>query len=409
MNFKIKSYDKFRNEIHLEDITVYNISANRFENILDRSLFEVRFKDSTAVSRGFETQTNVINTLISQSGEGFVNGYVWGWNQEYNVHIFGEVTADMFGDGHIISFELQHYLNAPTENISIEFNVYQNDKQSDVQCAVIVVEFITERVEVWGDGYIHNVRNRLAVVPKEIKIIVQYDLNGPYEYEVGINKKYEGWEFSKPEWDITPVFHIDGYNIPSDRLYFLTDNGRYPLVNPSTGKPTFISTKTETGTDITLLSLYKKYEHIQIRSVPYPMRSVYVQRRIPVNGYINLDGKINKPLNKKYFEFWVNGKLLTDEVTIISPTKIILHGLKSLKNFEIIEINRDSNEYFSDLFLETTQSDLQRPIRKWNYSTYLDDALEGNLDGDNYTEDEQEYLLSPVWKQVDQKDRKSVV
>ena len=402
MNFKIKSYDKFRNEIHLEDITVYNISANRFENILDRSLFEVRFKDSTAVSRGFETQTNVINTLISQSGEGFVNGYVWGWNQEYNVHIFGEVTADMFGDGHIISFELQHYLNAPTENISIEFNVYQNDKQSDVQCAVIVVEFITERVEVWGDGYIHNVRNRLAVVPKEIKIIVQYDLNGPYEYEVGINKKYEGWEFSKPEWDITPVFHIDGYNIPSDRLYFLTDNGRYPLVNPSTGKPTFISTKTETGTDITLLSLYKKYEHIQIRSVPYPMRSVYVQRRIPVNGYINLDGKINKPLNKKYFEFWVNGKLLTDEVTIISPTKIILHGLKSLKNFEIIEINRDSNEYFSDLFLETTQSDLQRPIRKWNYSTYLDDALEGNLDGDNYTEDEQEYLLSPVWKQVDQ-------
>jgi len=129
------------------------------------------------------------------------------------------------------------------------------------------------------------------------------------------------------------------------------------------------------------------------------MHSVYTQRRIPSHGYINLQGKINKPLNKKYFEFWVNGKLLSDEVTIISPTKIFLHGLHSLKNLEIIEINRDPHEYFSDVFLHTRNSK-GRPRKYWDYTTYIDAALEGNLKEDNYTLAEQESLLTPVWKQV---------
>lgn len=34
-------------------------------------------------------------------------------------------------------------------------------------------------------------------------------------------------------------------------------------------------------------------------------------------------------------------------------------------------------------------------------NSYLDDALEGELEGDNYTTDEQAFLLSPVWKQVE--------
>lgn len=139
---------------------------------------------------------------------------------------------------------------------------------------------------------------------------------------------------------------------------------------------------------------------MDIHVVPYSMRSIYVQRRIPKNGYIDLSGKINKPLNKKYFEFWVNGKLLHDEVTIISPTKIFLHGLRSLKNLEIVEINRDPNEYFSDSFLEVDDSS-SRPYYGWNYTTYLDDALGGTLKDDNYTTEEQTYLLSPVWPQVE--------
>lgn len=400
MDFKLAPYIHYKNEIHLEDIKVFNKSAGRFEDILDRNMFEVQFKDPKAVSsRGYETQTTIIQSLIGNPGEGFVDGEVWGWNADYKVHIFGRVTADFYTDGHLLTFTPIHCPNPPTESISLEFEVYQHATQSKIQMAVVMVEFKTEKVEVYGDGYIHNVQNRLAPVPKEFRVIPQYNLDGPGEYDIIISKTPRTWTFVKEETSVSPTFHLKNYNIQSDRLYVLTENGRLPLVNPSTNRNTLHVTTNGDGTDVQFLNIYRRYEHLNICSVPYPMRSVYVQRRIPSNGYIDLKGKLNKPLNKKYFEFWVNGKLLYDEVTIITPTKLFLHGLKSLKNLEIIEVNRDSNEYFSDVFLYTEETD-SRPYNAWDYTTYLDDALEGNLE-DNYTTEEQEYLLSPVWEQVE--------
>ena len=401
MDFKLAPYIHFRNEIHLEDIKVYNKSAGRFENILDPTMFEVRFKDPKAIERGYETQTKILQCIIGNPGEGFVDGEVWAWNAEFGIHIFGHVTADMNNNGRIISFTPDHCPNPPKENVSLEFQVYQHVNQFNVQMAIVVVEFQTQRLEVFGDGYIHNVTNRLAVVPDEFKVIAQYNLDGPGEYDIIISKRARKWSFRNSTWMISPTFHLDDCNVQQDRLYVLTSAGRFPLVNPSTGRPTLSVSETGSGTDVTFLNMYKRYERIDVCSTPYPMRSVYVQRRIPKSGYIDLAGKINKPLNKKYFEFWVNGKLLFDEVTIVTPTKLFLHGLTSLKNLEIIEVNRDPNEYFSDAFLDTKQSELGEPSNVWNYRTYLDDALEGTLEGDNYTPEEQEYLLTPVWKQVE--------
>ena len=400
MDFKINNYIHFKNELHLEDIKVYNRTAGRYEDILDRSLFEVRFKDDKSETQGWETNTRILQSLIGKSGANFHDGPVWCYNSEYDVTVFGIVTADYKKDGHIITFKPIHFINAPEENIALEFNVFQKDFQTEVQMAIIVIEFITEKVEVFGDGYIHNVINPLAPLPKEFKIISQLDLNRPFEYDIILDKTPKRYTFIEPKWLMNPTFHIKNENVPQDRVYILTEKGRFPLVNPSTNKPTLHVVNTQNGTDVTFMNLYRRYEHMNICVTPYPMRSVYVKRRIPSHGFINLKGKLNKPLNKKYFEFWVNGKLLHDEVTIITPTKLILHGLKSLKNFEIIEINRDSNEYFSDNFYEVETSTYGRPYYGWDYDTYLDAALECRLDKDNYTEEEQEYLLSPIWKQV---------
>lgn len=401
MDFKIAPYIHFRNEIHLEDVKIYNKSAGRFENILDPKLFEVRFKDPKATTNGMETQTNIIQSIIGNPGQGFVDGNVWAWNQEFGIHVFGDVTADFKTDGHLLTFVPIYCPNPPEQDISLEFQVFQHVTQSNAQVAIIMMEFHTDVVEVYGDGYIHNVHNRMAPLPEEFKVIAQYDLDGPTEYDIIISKSARKWTFVESNWMMSPTFHLDNYNIQQDRVYILTDRGRFPLVNPSTGKPSMHVIQTGSGTDVTFLNLYRRYEHLNICTTPYPIRSVYVQRRIPQHGFIDLEGKINKPLNKKFFEFWVNGRLLYDEVTIITPTKIILHGLRSLKNLEIIEVNRDPNEYFSDIFMHTKFNESGRPELSWDYKTYLDGALEGELE-DNYTVEEQEYLLSPVWKQVSQ-------
>jgi hypothetical protein len=400
MNFKVAPYIHFRNELHLEDVKIYNKTAGRFENILDPKMFEVRFKDDKAKSSGYETQTKIIQSIISYAGEGFVDGEVWAYNEEFGTSIFGTITSNYKGIGNILTFTPIHYVNAPTNDISLEFKIFQRNNQTSKHMARVIVEFNTEKIQVHGDGYIHNVTNRYSPLPKEFKVICQYDLDELAEYDIIISKTARQWKFIEPKWITAPIFHLDDYNIQQNRVYILTDKGRFPLINPSTGKPTINVVQGDNGTDVTFLNLYRRYEHLEVRTTPYPMRSVYVQRRIPSSGFIDLTGKINKPLNKKYFEFWVNGKLLFDEVTIITPTKIFLHGLKSLKNLEIIEVNRDPNEYFSDIFLEV-ESKNDRPYYHWNYETYLDAALEGKLDDDNYSLEEQEYLLSPVWKQVE--------
>ena len=403
MNFKVAPYMHFRNQLHLEDVMIYNKSAGRFENILDPKMFEVQFKDPRAVSRGYEINTRVSQVIIGNAGKSFISGTAWAWNPANKIIVFGIVTADYNTDGHLITFTATHCPNPPKENISMEFEVFQNDNQSNAQKAVVIIEFVTEKVEMYGDGYIHKVTNPLAPLPDEFRVIALYDLDGIGEYDIIIDNTPKSWTFVEPNWLMMPTFHIEGTQITGDKLYVLTDKGRLPMINPSTRRPTLNVTQTENGTDVTFMNVYKGFSKMDLRSVPYPMRSVYVQRNIPKSGYIDLGGKINKPLNKKYFEFWVNGKLLQDEVTIISPTRLFLHGLRSLKNLEIIEVNRDPNEYFSDSFLEVVDEE-SRPYYNWNYKTYLDDALDGRLASDNYSEEEQKYLLAPVWPQVSEDD-----
>jgi hypothetical protein len=402
MNVKIPEYQYYKNEIHLEDIKIYNETAGRFEDILDRSKFEVRFKDDKSKGHGWETQTTIVQSVIGTSGSGFNNGDVWAYNATYDVHVFGYVTSDFLEDGHILTFTPIHTINAPNENMSMEFTVFQNDDQTMNQSATILIEFETKKVEVFGDGYIHEVSNRMAIIPNEFQVIVQYDVADTADYKVIIDKTPQKWTFIRPDSESYITFHLDNVSIQTDRLYVLTDKGRFPLINPSTNKPTLYAEINGDGTDVTFLNTYVAYEHLMICSTPYPMRSVYTLRTIPESGYIDLGGRLNKPLDKKHFEFWVNGKLLNDEVTIISPTKFFMHGLTSLKNLEIIEINRDSNEYFADDFIYVESNEINRSYVRWNYRTYLDDVLEAVLDGDNYSDTEQEYLLTPVWQQVDE-------
>lgn len=410
--FKLAPYMHYKNEIHVHDITLALIYPNgddyeliRYEDILNsvdeegNPMYEIQIKDDKANSRGYETQTTCTVVGYGDLGTEFVNGEAWAWNEEHRIHIFGHIESDMMNDGKLIKFIPDHFVNAPNTDELLEFKVYQFSTYSQPSIATIIVHFKTERVEVAGDGWLHNVTNPYAPIKDEFKIVVHYDYGDSIWYRISINKNPEAYQFIRAQSELFPVFNIPDSHIPQNRLYITTELGRLPLINPSTGKPSMRVTYTDTDTEVEYLNIYHKYELMEIHSTPYPMRSVYTQRRVPVEGYIDLSGKINKPLNKKYFEFWMNGRLLSNEVTIISPTKIFLHGLKSLRNFEIVEINRDPNEYFSDVFLTTvTESGVTHP--SWDYNTYLDDALEATNMNDTYTIQEQKALLNPVWPQL---------
>lgn len=391
MKVKLNNYIHFKNELHLSDVKLFNKTANRYEDIFDSKIFEVRFKNDKYNTITKETNTRVIRTLISDAGSNFYDGSVYAYNTENGIYLSGNIKTH---NGNIIRFIPTHCPNPPKKDIALEFFIHQHSNQTDRQIGKILVEFSTTKDEIYGDGYIHNVTNRLAPLPREFSIFAKYNID-ECVYEVTINKNPKVYQFVYNKWIMNPEFKISD-TLSYDRIYAYVDGGRFPLINPITLKPTLEVNETETGTSVVFKSVYKKNERFEIHSVPYPMRSVYTQRIIPKHGYINLKGKLNKPLDKQYFEFWVNGRLMDKEVSIITPTKIIFHGLRSLRNLEIIEINRDANEYFSDVFLYN--EDLKT---KWDLRTYLDDVLEGTLKGDNYRIEEQELLLTPIWRQVE--------
>lgn len=132
---------------------------------------------------------------------------------------------------------------------------------------------------------------------------------------------------------------------------------------------------------------------------PYPINPIISMRQIPSEGVIDFNHPylrkiwIRSALDSDRYELLVNGRLLThgDQYYIISPTKIIMHGLTSLHNLELQEINREPSK---ELFRPN------QPIH-----SILDTILEGKLvDGtydQEFNNDEKAmFIQEGVWPQV---------
>ncbi len=83
-----------------------------------------------------------------------------------------------------------------------------------------------------------------------------------------------------------------------------------------------------------------------IECLPYKSKEVAFIREVPENGFVDLDGMIDKPIDLKWYDIFVNGnKLNRDQIEIISPTKMFLKNVNSNMNLSVLEVDRDK-EYF---------------------------------------------------------------
>jgi len=69
----------------------------------------------------------------------------------------------------------------------------------------------------------------------------------------------------------------------------------------------------------------------------------YASQSIPEDGIIDLTGYIATPLSRDRYEFWVNGRFISDpdDIIILSPTSLQLRNLTSLRNLDIVELVDD--------------------------------------------------------------------
>jgi len=94
MNIHLHDYPHYKNQILLQDITIFNRSTMKFEDVLDSKRFRVSFKDNNNENVGEEINTYVTNVFLNQNGESFIDGIVYGYNEEYDIHLIGEIEAN---------------------------------------------------------------------------------------------------------------------------------------------------------------------------------------------------------------------------------------------------------------------------------------------------------------------------
>ncbi len=103
-------------------------------------------------------------------------------------------------------------------------------------------------------------------------------------------------------------------------------------------------------------------------TAPYIGICRYSAAKIDKSGLVDLTGYLPTPLSRDRYEFWVNGRCVKDpkDLIILSPTSIQLCNMKSLRNFEVIELVDDINTD-NDLF---KQGNLYMDINGNTYGTY---------------------------------------
>lgn len=76
--------------------------------------------------------------------------------------------------------------------------------------------------------------------------------------------------------------------------------------------------------------------------VPHRYKVIYSMREIPIDGFLDLKNIIDKPLDLKWYDFYLNGRRLTkNQLFFSSPTMVTFYNVNSINNLVILERDRD--------------------------------------------------------------------
>lgn len=96
-----------------------------------------------------------------------------------------------------------------------------------------------------------------------------------------------------------------------------------------------------------MLNRAKKHDRITIDCTPNKYNEMVYANEIDERGFIDLTGKLDKPIDTRWLDVYMNGKKIpSTDIEVLSATKFFINNLKSRKHLNIYERNRD-DEYFS--------------------------------------------------------------
>lgn len=130
---------------------------------------------------------------------------------------------------------------------------------------------------------------------------------------------------------------------------------------------------------------------ITVNVVPYQYKEIYYQRKFDLNKPIfDLSDKITKNFCNRYFDVYVNGRKMSwNSCFAVAPWILTLVNLKSSRNLQIFEIERD-NEYFG---LDYKTSDRPYSLGDMIDEPFIDPDEIGDIIRDKIDHDKDEDLI----------------
>ncbi len=164
-------------------------------------------------------------------------------------------------------------------------------------------------------------------IPNEFLIVPNSEVSGDCQFVIDMSYKKK----------IDDIIHKNssGINNPFEFYYDFRNKIRYPISNTRRNKHderlTYVDPESANMEGIQVV----KTNHLHVCR--------YSLANIPTDGIIDVTGYIPTPLSRRRYEWWVNGKQLigNDNLIITSPTSFQLINLRSLKNFELVELVDD--------------------------------------------------------------------
>lgn len=87
---------------------------------------------------------------------------------------------------------------------------------------------------------------------------------------------------------------------------------------------------------------------------------VYTEKLIDEHGIINVYGKLNKPIDLRWYHIYVNGLAITeDNIEIIAPYLFVIKNIPTRKNLEIYQVNLDHGD---SVEIDTENDDISNKI-----------------------------------------------
>lgn len=101
------------------------------------------------------------------------------------------------------------------------------------------------------------------------------------------------------------------------------------------------------NTSVSVNMSKKKGDVFVVDATPNKYIQVYYAKNISEKGYVDLTGILDKPMDTRWYDVYVNGRKLSEKnIECITATKFFIQGISSRLNLDIYERDRDE-EYFS--------------------------------------------------------------